>query len=366
MSGWSWKLGRLAGIDISMHATFVLLLVWVAISHYVRRHRMIDAASGVAFIVALFGIVVLHELGHALTARRFGIRTRDITLLPIGGVARLERMPELPRQEIAVALAGPAVNLALAALLAAIVAPTVWSDVDWFASDFLSRLVWANVGLAVFNLVPAFPMDGGRVLRALLAMAGDPASATRRAAKIAQAIAIVFALLGFYGGNPLLVLIAVFVWMSAMAEAGAVMLRSALTGIPLSRVMVTRFDTLAAGDSVRRAVARALDGFQQHFPVEDGSRVVGVVSRRALLSALGAHGPDATVAAVMRRRIDLVDISEPLDRVLERLQTSAGGLVLVTRAGALAGMVTSENLGDRLTSVTARGPTTAPARSEVA
>src|SRR5688572_27812912 len=179
---WSWRVGRIAGIDLYVHPTFMLLLAWVAIVHYLERQRWADAAGGLLFIVTLFGIIVLHELGHALTARRFGIRARDITLLPIGGVARLERMPEDPKQEFLVALAGPAVNVVLAIILFVTLVPisgiAALGNVALVGGQFLSKLIWVNVALALFNLLPAFPMDGGRVLRALLAMRMDYVKAT--------------------------------------------------------------------------------------------------------------------------------------------------------------------------------------------
>jgi Zn-dependent protease len=227
MTGWSWKLGQVAGIDIYMHGTFLILLAWVGVSHYLQRHHLADAGASVVFILALFAIIVLHELGHALTARHYGICTREITLLPIGGVARLERMPADPKQELVVALAGPAVNVALAALLAGIVTPTAWRDVQWIGGDFLSKLLWVNVSLAVFNIIPAFPMDGGRALRAVLAMRMDYVRATQIAAHIGQGLALVFGLVGLFS-NPFLVFIALFVWMGAASEASAALTRSVL------------------------------------------------------------------------------------------------------------------------------------------
>src|SRR6267378_4982921 len=174
---WSWRIARVAGIEVFMHATFLLLLAWVGVTDYLPRHSWQAAARGIVFVLILFVIIVLHELGHALTARRFGIRTLDITLLPIGGVARLERMPEKPVQELLVALAGPAVNLVLALVLLLLLAVGRqfgdFEGLSLLGGSLLARLLQVNVALAVFNLLPAFPMDGGRVLRALLALRLD-------------------------------------------------------------------------------------------------------------------------------------------------------------------------------------------------
>src|SRR5437762_4510151 len=247
----SWKSGRVAGIDVYVHATFLILLGWVGLSHYLQRQRWEDAVGGLGFILALFAIVVLHELGHALTARRFGIRTRDITLLPIGGVARLERIPDDPRQEVWVSLAGPAVNVVIAAalyvwlLLSQTLRP--FSTLTMAGGPFLERLLLVNVSLAVFNLLPAFPMDGGRVLRALLAMRMDYVRATQVSAHVGQAMALVFGLLGLFT-NPFLVFIALFVWIGAAQEASMVQMRTALIGIPVSRAMLTDFHTVAPDD----------------------------------------------------------------------------------------------------------------------
>jgi Zn-dependent protease len=227
---WSWRIGRLAGIALYVHATFLLLLAWVAFREW--TYGMVAVAAALVYIVALFAIVVLHELGHALTARRYGIRTRDIILLPIGGVARLERMPRDPRQELLVALAGPAVNVAIAIVLYALLrltgAPPAADlyTVDLVSSTraFVYQLVVVNIMLAVFNLIPAFPMDGGRVLRALLAMRmSSYVRATAIAARVGRVLAVVLGFVGVYKfQNPFWVLIALFVWMGAGSEAAAV------------------------------------------------------------------------------------------------------------------------------------------------
>ncbi len=230
---WSWRLGRIAGIDLRVHATFFLLVAWVALSNYFSSGQLAAAVDGVVFISSVFGIVVLHELGHALTARRFGIGTRDITLLPIGGVARLERMPDDPRQELLVALAGPAVNVALAILLFGLVqlgGGSVSVDANGLTSgSFLAQLMWVNVSLAVFNLLPAFPMDGGRVLRAALAMRTSPLRATRIAARVGRAMAWGLGTLGLFF-NPILLFIALFIWMGASGEQAVAEQRAAQGG----------------------------------------------------------------------------------------------------------------------------------------
>lgn len=233
---WSWRIGRVAGIDVYLHATFLILLGWVGLSHYLARRSLGDSLSGLLFISSLFFIVVLHELGHALAARHYGIRTRDITLLPIGGVARMERMPEDPKQELLVALAGPAVNVVLAIVILAILVPAAalqtLQNVQMVGGSFLEKLLWVNVALAVFNLIPAFPMDGGRVLRALLAMRMDYVRATHIAATIGQGLALVFGFIGLFW-NPFLIFIALFVWMGAASEASMVQMKSPLGGIVL-------------------------------------------------------------------------------------------------------------------------------------
>jgi Zn-dependent protease len=352
MTSWSWKLGRVAGVDIYMHATFVLLLAWMAIAHYFERHRMIDAVNGVVFIIALFAIVVLHELGHAVAARHFDIGTRDITLLPIGGVARLERFPDDPKQELLVALAGPAVNVALALLLALAVAPAealdVWDKGAWLDAPFLAKLSVVNATVAVFNLIPAFPMDGGRALRALLALRLDYLRATQLAAQIGQAFALTFGMIGLFAGNPVLVFIAMFVWMGAASENGLAQMRGALAGIPVSRVMITDFRTLAPDDTLGRALEYVLAGFQQDFPVAQDGHVLGVLTRAKLMKGLTDVGVDGTVAAAMERRTDGIDAGTMLDSWVERVQAGTASFVPVLRGEALVGILTAENVAEFL------------------
>jgi Zn-dependent protease/predicted transcriptional regulator len=356
----SWRIGRIAGIDVHLHFTFILLLGWVAVSHYLQRQSWQDALGGLGFTLSLFTIVVLHELGHALTARRFGIRTRDITLLPIGGVARLERIPEKPKQELLVALAGPAVNVVLAGVLfGVLILGAEFSAAKEFklvGGHFLANLMWVNVSLAVFNLLPAFPMDGGRVLRAVLAMRMDYVRATSIAASIGQGMAWVFGFIGLFT-NPFLIFIALFVWMGAAQEAGQAQMKSALAGLPVSRVMMTDFRVLEPGDTLAQAVEHILAGSQQDFPVVEGGRVVGVLTRSDLLTGLAKQGQLASVADVMQRNVCTAEAGEMVESVLTRLQEDDCRVLPVTRGSELIGVLTTENLGEYMMIQAALGET---------
>lgn len=348
---WSWKLARIAGIDVYVHATFVMVVAWIALLHWNESQSLRAVIEGVGFILALFGCVVLHEFGHALTARRYGIQTRDITLLPIGGVARLERMPDEPVQELWVALAGPAVNMVIALLLFG------WlrGSGDWEAVDrvtvargaFIERVMLANVFLAGFNLLPAFPMDGGRALRALLATRMEYTRATQRAAYIGQGMAILFGFIGLQG-NPMLIFIALVVWIGAGQEASMVQMKSALGGIPVRRAMLTDFQTLAPASTLGDAADLLLAGSQQDFPVVVDGSIQGILTRNDLLKALAQSGRNATVGANMRQECATADASEMLEAVLARLQSRDCHTVPITERGALIGLVTMDNVGEFL------------------
>ena len=350
---WSIPIGRYAGIPVQMHVTFVALLVWIGVSTFTAQRSLGAAAGGVGFVLALFLCVLLHEFGHALTARRFGVRTRDITLLPIGGVARLERMPDKPRQELLVAIAGPAVNVVIAVALAVVLAALgrPFSAEAVAAADvlsgeaFLQRLLAVNVLLVVFNLLPAFPMDGGRVLRALLAMRMDYARATARAATVGKAFAAFFAVVGFFT-NPFLMLIALFVWIGASQESAAAQMKGALDGIPVAHAMITDFRTLAPTDPLTHAVDLLLAGSQQDFPVVDDGRVLGVLTRQALLTALARRTDQHRVVDVMEADVPRADPFEMLDSALERLQQSRVRTMPVIARDGLVGLLTMENVGE--------------------
>jgi Zn-dependent protease/predicted transcriptional regulator len=354
---WSWRVGSIAGIALYLHATFLLLLAWVAIDGYQRAGEIGAALSGVVFVLAVFGSVVLHELGHALSARRFGIKTRDITLLPIGGVARLERMPREPRHELVVALAGPAVNLVIAAILYFWLAgtgriPTFVGSASlstgFLDRAFAARLLAVNLWLVLFNLIPAFPMDGGRVLRALLAMrSGDHARATETAARVGRFFALVFGIVGlFIVGNPFLVIVALFVWLGAAGEAAAEQTSAMLEGVPIQRLMITNIETLLPDDELSRPVRLILDGFQQDFPVVANGTVQGMLTRSALLKALAERGERTRVADVMDRDFQQASPHEPADEVLARLKACGCHSLPVIRDGQLLGVLTMDNVGE--------------------
>lgn len=348
---WSTRIGTFAGIDVYVHATFVILIAWVAFAHWQTEHSAAAVLEGVAFILALFACVVLHEFGHALTARRFGIKTRDITLLPIGGLARLERMPDDPRQELWVALAGPAVNAVIAAVLFALLqvsgALAPISTLGVATGSFLERLMMLNVFLVGFNMLPAFPMDGGRVLRAMLAIRMDYTRATQIAANIGQGMAFLFGLLGLLF-NPFLMFIALFVWIGAGQEAAMTQMKAALGGIPLERAMITDFRTLAPGDSLARAVDLLLSGAQQDFPVVENTAVVGILTRADLFSALARQEQLVPVADVMRRDFQVADASDMIEVAFQRLQDHECHTIPVIRSGVLIGLLTMDNVGEFL------------------
>jgi Zn-dependent protease len=371
---WSWKIGEISGIGIYLHGTFLILLAWVGLIHILRGNDLADTLHGLTLLIALFGIVVLHELGHALAARRYGISTRDITLLPIGGVARMERMPDDPKQELVVALAGPAVNVVLAVACALGIVLLVgagqfhavlqdgWRGFRFFANSqtsldslselplvgaiFLAKLFVINSGLVIFNLIPAFPMDGGRVLRASLALRMDYVQATQVAASLGQAMALLFGFLGLFSFNPFLVFIALFVWMGAAAEASMVQIRSALGGIPVRQAMITDFQTVSPHNRLEEVAAHVIAGFQQDFPVLDDQRLVGMLMRVDLLKALAEHGAEERVSTVMRRDFRQADPSEMLEGVFGRLHECDCHSLPVVQGTKLVGVIDMENVGE--------------------
>ena len=351
----SWKIGQVANIGIFVHWTFLILIGFFLLYDISKGASAATVIENVGFVLALFACVTLHELGHAMAAKRFGVKTRDITLLPIGGVARLERIPEDPRQEFIIAIAGPLVNVAIAAALFVLVALKVGTpsaeklalDENLLADSFLVRLLAVNVMLVVFNLLPAFPMDGGRVLRAVLAhFTGDYVRATRTAAAVGQLMAILFVVAGLMGGNPMLLFIAFFVYLGAQGEAHQVQTQSVLRGVPVRAALMTRSLALSPDDPLRRAVDELLAGAQQDFPVVEGDRVVGMLPRGTLFQALSQGGVEQSVRQAMRSPCAVVEDAEMLDATFTRMNELGCASLPVTRQGRFVGMLSLENVAE--------------------
>ncbi|KUF11925.1 site-2 protease family protein [Pseudoponticoccus marisrubri] len=344
---WSFPLGRLLGSELRVHATFFLLIAWVAASAWADGGAA-AALSNTLFICALFACVVAHEYGHALMARRYGIATPDITLLPIGGMARMEKMPDKPGQEVAVALAGPAVNVVIWAVLMGAGASTEFDALTdpTTTRDFLGRLAAVNLFLALFNLIPAFPMDGGRVLRALLASQMDRVRATRIAATAGQVAAFLFGFWGLSSGNLILLLIAVFIFLAAQAESNDVASRDIARDLALRDAIITSYETLSPSDPLHVAAQTLIRTTQHEFPVLDAEgRLAGFLTRTALFTAMAEGQNTRPVAEVMVAEIPTLPLAAPLEEALNAL-AEAPAVAAVDRSGHVLGYTTRENVGE--------------------
>ncbi len=341
---WTFPLFRVAGIPIRVHFTFPLLLIFLG---WVEAQQSNNVVFELLFVLALFGCVLLHELGHALVARRFGIRTADIVLYPIGGVARLDGMGK-PPQEFWIAIAGPLVNVAIAAVILLGLLGTNAGALSFGPIgrlDFAHRILLANIILAGFNLLPAFPMDGGRILRAILAQKLGMERATNIAAAVGQGFAVIFGIAGLLTLNFILVFIAFFLFIGASGEAVSVQTQSTGTGYKIRDAMITRFETLSHGQRLNEAVDVLLSGSQQDFPVVLGDRVLGILPREQLFRTLAREGRDAYVSEAMLRDIARVGPEDDLSAAFEHF--SHGRIpLLVFEDERLIGMVTAENLGE--------------------
>lgn len=348
---WSFHLVTVSGIDVRMHATFLLLLAFYGFAAY-QHGGAAAAIAGILFILILFTCVLLHEFGHAFAARRYGIRTPDITLLPIGGLARLERMPERPSHELVVAAAGPAVNVVIALILLAFGARIrgVESITPEQATGIaiLDALLAVNLILVVFNLLPAFPMDGGRMLRALLSFRMDRARATNIAASIGQAFAVFLGIIGLFNYQFILVLIAVFVYFGAAQEATMTRMQAFTRGLAVSDVMVKRFETLTRGSLLQDAVDLLLSGTQHEFPVVAGDgTVAGILTREDMINGLKQGGPSELVVTHMHRDIPTVHVNDSFETAFQTMnQCNCPALPVLNSADELVGLITPENLGE--------------------
>ncbi|MGI4791692.1 MAG: site-2 protease family protein [Janthinobacterium lividum] len=343
----SLRIATVAGIPIRLHFTFLLFLLWVGLA---GPH----GAGGLSllYVLAIFLCVVLHELGHSVVAQHDGIPVADITLYPIGGVARIEKRPTA-RQELGIAVAGPAVNVVIAlvlwAVLTAMKAPlnlASLQDPVQTVPVFLTKVLFANIWLVLFNLIPAFPMDGGRVLRALLALNMPPERATGIAASIGQSIAIVAGIWAIFSGQWFLMFVAFFIYLGAGQEAFAYRQAALGEGVPVRSAMMTDVRTLTVGNTLKEAADVLLDTAQQDFPVMHGDVVQGLLTRDGLLRGLSQQGPSAYVAGAMARQFASVGPDDDLGATLPILQSQSAPLIVLDpeQEGKLLGVITTENV----------------------
>src|SRR4051812_31959155 len=348
---WSINIGTIAGTAIRVHITFVLFLAWIAIANWASGGAT-AAWHALAFMILLFACVVAHEFGHIFVARHFGVTTPTVTLLPIGGVAQLERIPEKPSEEFLVAIAGPLVNVAIALVLIVVFGASLdagsLAGVDKSSVSMLDRLAAVNLFLVVFNLIPAFPMDGGRVLRAILASRLGYVRATEIVASIGQVVAFGLGFLGLFG-NPLLIFIAIFVYLAASSEAQLVAMRAMSRDVPVAAAMMTQIARLAPDAHIDEAVDTLLRTSQSEFPVVDAGVLVGVLSRADLIRALKQLGPDARIADAMTKDVPTISHRAWLEEAIRLLQEKQAPAVGVVDAGGkLVGLITSETIGEML------------------
>ncbi len=345
--GGSVKLGRIFGIPIRLHLTFILFVAFLGMV-YAFQGGAKAAITGVSFILALFLSVTLHELGHSVVARGYGIKVRGIVLLPIGGISQIEEMPEKPSQEFLIALAGPATSVVLGLVLGGasllLYGPAATFKATVTGGLFIPNLARVNLLLAIFNLLPGFPMDGGRIFRAVLANAMPFDRATAIAAAVGRVFAIGLGLVGLFT-NIWLVFIAVFIYFGAGQEASRVHIKTALHDVPVSRVMATSYRTLSPDDRLSQVVEHAYHGFQEDFPVVLDDELVGVLMKQDLLAALHEFGPGAPVGRVMRKEFTTVPANSTLEQVYAAIQTCGCSSLPVLDSGRIIGVVTLEALG---------------------
>jgi Zn-dependent protease len=353
----SFRIARFKGIDIRVHITFALVLIWVALDWGVWRGLGLEGALyGLVVTSLLFVFVTLHEIGHSLVARHYGVAVRDITLLPIGGMARIEGEMSRPAHEFWMALAGPAVNIAFAAILGAVAIPVLgWRSLSGW-SALLSRLsglsferllldlIIANAGLAAFNLLPAFPMDGGRVLRAFLASRIGELQATRIAVRVGQGLAVLLGLGGVLGGGFNLMLIALFVFSGGRQEWRATQVKTALRGVPASAALMRGGVMLSPDDPLARAIDVTLRSNQTDFAVFQQGHLVGVLTRESIAEGFQRHGPQVPVAHVMRTDFPVAQSNETLLDLQRKMEASGSSAITVVEGGRFLGLVTMEGL----------------------
>lgn len=354
----SLNLGKIAGIGVKVHWTFMLLILWVVFLELTRGSNFESILWSIFFVLVLFACVVFHELGHALTARKFKIGTRQITLLPIGGVASLEAMPEDPKEEFMVAIAGPAVNVVIALALYLVVPMEEYLTQDpemleetmsaINANNFLFYLFSANVMLVLFNLIPAFPMDGGRVFRALLSMKFDRVTATQMAARLGQIVAFFFFLIGLLY-NPILILIAIFVFFGAQGENMMVQQLTLLRGHKVRDAMMTNITTVHPDEKLNDVIDIILTGTERDFIVVEHGEVRGILYQSDLMQAFKNKQADKKVEEVMDDEVYPVQLSDELTDVYRKVRSSSKSFFPVLRDGQLVGAIDMNNINEFMT-----------------
>jgi Zn-dependent protease/predicted transcriptional regulator len=346
---WSLYIGSISGIKIFIHWTFLILLGWIVMLNIIGGRTYTELIFTIIFVFAIFGCVVLHELGHSLAARKYKINTVNITLLPIGGLARLERMPEDPKQELVVAAAGPFVNVIIAGVILLILLAS--GGMDYYYNfenltpgNFLYNLLIINIILIVFNLIPAFPMDGGRMFRALLSFKFPRNVATRIAASTGQLIAIVFVVVGLFF-NPFLILIGIFVYLGAQAESDFVQSKSVLEGYKVKDALMRNFQTIDQEESLQKAVNVLLDGQAKDFIVMNGNNVAGTLNRNEIIKALVDHDRNINVKEIMNTEIFKLKPDAPLEDVYQNISLGKAVTIMpVMENGNLIGAIDTENI----------------------
>lgn len=342
---WSWQIGKLFGISIRIHVTLFALLAWVAIAAPIGGARISQAFAQWLLVVAVFACIVIHELSHALVARRFGCTTREILLLPIGGIAQMERMPVRPAHELLVALAGPVTNIAIAVLLGAVIALAGWPinpEQPTLLRALVVTLFWINVTLAAFNLLPAFPMDGGRVLRSVLAARIERARATRIASGVGKVLAVLFVLAGLTIGGTMLAIIGLFVWFAAEQESAVVALTTKLANATAADAMVREPRAVDAETTVDTVADQMLTRGLREVAVTEAGQLRGFVTPTDLAPRISGQPPHGTVGSAMHRDVPVVAPTTPLHELIEPL--ARHGVVFVGDQHAIVGVLTADQL----------------------
>jgi Zn-dependent protease/predicted transcriptional regulator len=346
----SFKLGKIAGIGVFIHWTFSLLILFIVYVNYKAGQSITQILWYVLFILCIFLTVLLHEMGHALTAKRYNITTRDITLLPIGGVARLDRLPEKPSEELKVAFAGPLVNIVLAIITRLFITlPTTPEEMvgqlsnGINANNFFLNFFLVNFALAFFNLIPAFPMDGGRVLRALLSYKLERNVATKIAARIGQLLAIGFVFLGFYF-NPFLIFIGIFVFIGAQTESEYTESKYMLKGYTVRDVIMKQYPTIESNEMLETAVKLLLDSQNKHFLVTENNIPMGTINLEQIIEALSKKEGEVKVSDIMDRDLIILQADSLLEDIFELVYKNKSTLMLVVEDNQLIGTLDTENL----------------------